>query len=213
MSVSPFIWLQRCNHVPAHKPFPYPNYIGVFFWLQWFCVGGTLTVFEGLCLKDLGKPPFMEGNKSPLEGIPVNIVQQKGYIVLPLLGAIEIEGLSTEEVVRALQAAFKRSMRRVAKASVMLIDREPVYVVGKGIKPGAFKFSPGMTVLHAVALTGTVKDQNSDLYAHTEYARGLERLKIATQRLKKQLGQAAALRAQQSGQSPEIPARPREHVW
>jgi hypothetical protein len=35
----------------------------------------------------------------------------------------------------------------------------------------------------------------------------LERLEIATQRLKKQLGQAAALRAQQSGQSPEIPAR------
>jgi exopolysaccharide production protein ExoF len=134
------------------------------------------------------------------------IVQQNGYIVLPLLGAIEIEGRSTEQVVRALQAAFIQSMRRGAKASVMLVDREPVYVVGRGIKPGAFKFSPGMTVLHAVALTGTGNDQNSDLYAHTEYARGLERLEIATHRLKKQLAQAAALRAQQSEQSPEIPA-------
>jgi protein involved in polysaccharide export with SLBB domain len=106
-----------------------------------------------------------------------------------------------------LQTTFNRLMRRPAKASVVLVEREPVYIVGNGMKPGAFKYSPGMTVLHAVALSGAGKDENSDLYAHTEYARGLEKLELATQRLKKLLAQAAALRAQQAGQSAEIPAR------
>ncbi len=135
------------------------------------------------------------------------IVQESGYIMLPLLGAVEVEGQSSEKVVEALETAFKQAMRRPAKASVVLLDREPVYLVGKGFKPGSFKYTPGMTVLHAVALSGAGKDENSELYSHTEYARGLEKLEISNQRLRKLLAQGAALHAQQEGRAAEVPAR------
>jgi polysaccharide biosynthesis/export protein ExoF len=135
------------------------------------------------------------------------VVQENGDVVLPLLGGVEAEGQSPEQLAENLQAAFKRSIGRPAKVSVILLEREPVYLVGKDIKPGTVKYSPGMTILHAIALSGATKNENSELYAHTEYSRGMEKLELATQRLKKALAQAAALRAHRSGQQAEIPAR------
>ena len=34
------------------------------------------------------------------------------------------------------------------------LERQPVYVLGPVKNPGAYKYAPGMTVLHAVALAG-----------------------------------------------------------
>lgn len=167
-----------------------------------------ITLFEKVDLSDeeqINVPATGLVERTELTGD--YIVQENGYIVLPFIGAIEASGQSTEQVVQALETAFKQTMRRPAKASVVLLEREPIYVAGKGIKPGAFKYSPGMTVLHALALSGAGKEDTSDLYAHSEYARALEKQEIATQRLKKFLAQEAALRAQQSGGSAVIPPR------
>jgi exopolysaccharide production protein ExoF len=135
------------------------------------------------------------------------VVQQSGYIVLPLIGAVEMEGLTTEQAAHALEAAFRRSMRRQASAGVRLVDREPVYVVGGNIKSGVFKFTPGMTVLHAVALLGAGNDERSDLYAHTEYVRELERLQKSTERLAQLLARAEALDAERANRSAQLPSR------
>ena len=62
-----------------------------------------------------------------------------------------------------------------------------------------------MTVLHALALSGTGKDESSDVYAQTEYIRGLEKLEISTQRLKKLLAKAAALHAERDGKQADLP--------
>jgi len=167
-----------------------------------------ITLFESVDLSD------DEQANIPLTGLVERteltgeyIVHETGHIVMPLLGAIEVDGQSTDDVVTSLQEAFKRSMRRPARASVALLEREPIYIVGGDVRPGTVKYSPGMTVLHAVALSGSVKTDNSEIYIQSEYARNLERQEISTQKLQKLIAQSVALRAEQDGQTPEIPAR------
>jgi exopolysaccharide production protein ExoF len=126
---------------------------------------------------------------------------------MPLLGAIEVDGQSTDDVVTSLQEAFNRSMRRPARACVVLLDREPIYIVGRDVRPSTVKYSPGMTVLHAVALSGSLKTENSEAYIQSEYARNLERQEIATQKLKKLIALSVGLRAERDGHAPEIPAQ------
>jgi len=167
-----------------------------------------ITLFESVDLSD------EEQTNIPLTGLVERteltgeyVVYETGNIVMPLLGSVEVDGQSTDEVVTSLQEAFKRSMRRPARASVVLLDREPIYIVGKDVRPSTVKYSPGMTVLHAVALSGSVKTENLDLYIQSEYARNLERQEISTQKLKTAIAQSVALRSEQDGQAPEIPGR------
>ena len=167
-----------------------------------------ITLFESVDVSD------EEQDNVPLTGLVERteltgeyVVQETGDIVMPLLGAIEVDGQSTDEVVTSLQDAFKKSMRRPARASVVLLDREPIYIVGRDVKPSTVKYSPGMTVLHAVALSGSMKTDNSDIYIQSEYGRNLERLEISTQKLKKLIAQSLTLHAEQDGQALEIPAR------
>lgn len=149
-----------------------------------------------------GSPGFVE--RTELTG--EYVVQQNGYIVLPFLGAVEVEGRNTDQVTGALEAAFRQALRREGSASVVLADREPVYVIGGG-KTGTFKYTPGMTVLHAVALAGAGNDDRSDLYAHTEYVRELERLQKAVKRLAQLLANAEVLGAERAGRPAEAPGR------
>ena len=103
-----------------------------------------VTLFENVDLSDeehANLPATGLVERTELTG--EYVVQENGYISLPLLGAVEVEGKSVEEVAESLQAAFKQWMARPAKASVVLMDREPIYLVGKGTKPGTFKYSPG----------------------------------------------------------------------
>jgi exopolysaccharide production protein ExoF len=167
-----------------------------------------VTLFESVDLSD------EEQANIPLTGLVERteltgeyVVHETGNIVMPLLGSIEVDGQSTDEVVTSLQEAFKRSMRRPARASVVLLDREPIYIVGKDVKPSTVKYSPGMTVLHAVALSGSAKTENSEVYIQSEYVRNIERQEISTQKLKKLMAQSVALRAEQDGQALELPAR------
>lgn len=167
-----------------------------------------ITLFENVDVSD------EEQDNIPLTGLVERteltgeyVVYETGNIVMPLLGAIEVEGQSTDDVVTMLQEVFKRTMRRPARASVVLLDREPIYIVGKDVKPSTIKYSPGMTVMHAVALSGSVKTENLDVYIQSEYARNLERQEIATQKLKTLIAQSVALNSGQDGHAPEIPVR------
>jgi protein involved in polysaccharide export with SLBB domain len=167
-----------------------------------------ITLFESVDLSD------EEQSNIPITGLVERteltgeyVVHETGNIVMPLLGSIEVDGQSTDEVVTSLQETFRRSMRRPARASVVLLDREPIYIVGRDVRPSTVKYSPGMTVLHAVALSGSVKAENSDVYLQSEYARNLERQEISTQRLKKLIAQAVALHSEKDAQAPEISAR------
>ena len=132
------------------------------------------------------------------------VVQQDGSIILPLLGSVDVEGKSGGGV-RNLEEAFRQAFGGDAKVSVVTTEREPVYVIGPTGRSGAFKFTPGMTVIHAVAISGAGEGDRADLYLRTEHIRAVERHEQCRQKLKRLLPKAVILRAEVAGELAETP--------
>jgi protein involved in polysaccharide export with SLBB domain len=131
------------------------------------------------------------------------LVQEDGQIFLPLLGPVHAAGHSPQELEQALVAAFVQSSNAQAKISIQLIEREPVYVTGLVAKPGTFKHVPGMTILHALTLAGSVEGGSTEYWRLLDVTRERERLLKSEERLKKLLARTAVLKAEREGKAPE----------
>ncbi len=126
-------------------------------------------------------------------------VQENGAIVLPMLGNIDVEGRTPDEICKALVNEFSKSFGRSAQASVLLDEREPVYFVGQSVSSGTLKYTPGMTVLHAVANAGLTDNTKGDVYVRMELLREHERQQKARGKLRNLLARHQVLRAELSG--------------
>jgi polysaccharide biosynthesis/export protein ExoF len=134
-------------------------------------------------------------------------VQQDGNLFLPLLGPTAVAGKTTQQVEDAMRRAFERTFGRQAKISLIITEREPVYVMGPVGRPGAFKYSPGMTVLHAIALAGGFEGASADVMQYLEAMRETERVQKTVERLKVLLARQAVLMGEHLGQPVEVPPR------
>ncbi|WP_349367880.1 polysaccharide biosynthesis/export family protein [Salinarimonas sp.] len=87
------------------------------------------------------------------------LVRPDGRISLPLAGHLDAGGLTLEEleasIAEAVSRYFKRDLDLVAILSPPE-ERDPpmIYVSGDVTNPGAYRYRPGMTVLHAVSVAG-----------------------------------------------------------
>lgn len=126
-------------------------------------------------------------------------IEQDGAISIPLLGRFQVEGRPIEEVQTNLAASFTSVMGRSANISVKIADRSPVYVVGPVKSPGAYKYVPGMLVLHAIALAGGIDRGVGQLSGMIEGAREMERLQNASFQVKRLLARRARLEAEHDG--------------
>lgn len=82
-------------------------------------------------------------------------VNDGGNIALPLLGAVQARGLTTDELGTRIAGLLKsRNLMRNPSVSVEVTEYRPAYVLGEVNKPGQFFYQPGMTVLSAVAVAG-----------------------------------------------------------
>jgi protein involved in polysaccharide export with SLBB domain len=125
------------------------------------------------------------------------IIQADGRVYLPLLGAIRIAAQPHAAAQDKLATAFSVATHHTAIVSIVLTEREPVYVVGAVTKPGTVKYLPGMTTLHAISdgLEG----------ARPEYSRALDAMRERERRdhsiehLKRQLARRVALLAERDG--------------
>jgi exopolysaccharide production protein ExoF len=142
----------------------------------------------------------------------VYVVNESGEVLIPLLGSVEVEGVFADRAVANLEAAYKQTFGRDCKASVAVVRHEPIYVVFDQLRSGTYSFTPGMTVLHAIALSGGGDGKRPELYLQMEYAREQERLAESTQKLKRVLASSAVLQAEISGQPVRIPKRLTELV-
>ena len=134
-------------------------------------------------------------------------IQEDGSIVIPMLGRVEAEARKVEDVALALEASFKGFMGREAKAVVILEDRQPIYVVGHGVRSGTIKYLPGMTVMHALARADISDESKGDAYIQLERLRERERLTKATQKLGPLLGKYAVLTAERSNEPAKVPSK------
>jgi polysaccharide export outer membrane protein len=82
-------------------------------------------------------------------------VNDAGNIALPLLGPIRAQGLTTDELTRAITAELSgRGLIRDASVSVEVVEYRPVFVLGEVNRPGQYPYQPGMTVLSVAAVAG-----------------------------------------------------------
>ena len=102
-------------------------------------------------------------------------VGASGKLALPVVGEIDVSGMTTAQVALAIGDRMKQRIGLVENpdVSVEVVECRPIYVVGQVARPGAFAFKPGLTVVQAVSLAGGIR--------RIEFGSRLEREIIQTQ--------------------------------
>jgi exopolysaccharide production protein ExoF len=85
--------------------------------------------------------------------------------------------------------------------NVTAIEHSPVYIIGPVKNPGAFKYTSGMTVLHALALAGGLKEREAETWQRVEFGREVERLQRTLDRAKRLIARTAVLQSERDGKS------------
>jgi polysaccharide export outer membrane protein len=82
------------------------------------------------------------------------VIESAGTAVLPLTGALPLAGLTLRQAERRVADALSPAYLRAPAVAIRLLERRPFYVLGEVRRPGRYAFTPGMTVLQAVAVAG-----------------------------------------------------------
>jgi len=85
-------------------------------------------------------------------------VQQRvgadGSISVPLVGDINANGMSPQDLARALQDRFRGGFLRNPQVSVAIVTYRPFFIIGEVNNAGAFPYSPNLTIGRAIAIAG-----------------------------------------------------------
>ncbi|MCC8980020.1 polysaccharide biosynthesis/export family protein [Bradyrhizobium acaciae] len=134
-------------------------------------------------------------------------VQDDGTISVPLLGAVRVADRSTLQVRAELAATFDHLLGRKGVVNILSVEHSPIYVLGPVKNPGSYKFTSGMTVLHAMALAGGLDRGTSEPWQKIEAVREILKRSASADAMLKLLARAAVLKAERDGAEPKIPLR------
>jgi protein involved in polysaccharide export with SLBB domain len=134
-------------------------------------------------------------------------VQEDGTVSLPLLGTIPVADRTAPEVQTALSEAFEKLLDRKALVNILSLERAPLYVLGPVKNPGSYKYAPGMTVLHAIALAGGLDRPATDPRQKIEAVRAIQKRSGAVDAMLKLVARAAVLKAERDGTTPRVPLK------
>jgi polysaccharide export outer membrane protein len=81
-------------------------------------------------------------------------VDGSGHVSLPLIGSVEAQGLTTNELEHAIEARLRNGFLREPRVSVEVEAFRPFFVLGEVTTAGQYPFVNGMTVQTAVAIAG-----------------------------------------------------------
>lgn len=79
-------------------------------------------------------------------------VNADGALAFPLVGNVPAVGKSPIELREAIEKALADGYVREPRVSVEVLTFRPFYIYGEVNSPGQYPYSPGLTVLNAVAL-------------------------------------------------------------
>ncbi len=84
------------------------------------------------------------------------LISDAKTISLPVIGTVPVGGLGTVELAAEISRELKAKIGLVETphVTVEILEHQPIYVVGEVNKPGEYKFHPGLTVLHSLAMSG-----------------------------------------------------------
>jgi polysaccharide export outer membrane protein len=81
-------------------------------------------------------------------------VDGAGNVSMPLIGLVKAQGLTTEDLERAVEARLRNGFLREPKVSIEVEAFRPFFVLGEVTTAGQYPFINGMTVQNAVAVAG-----------------------------------------------------------
>ena len=89
-----------------------------------------------------------------------------GSISYPLLGDVQVSGLSPKELEDKLTSRLKGPYLLNPSVTVSIVEYRPFYVTGEIEKPGSYAFHPGLTVDKAISIAGgfTERASKSKIY-------------------------------------------------
>ncbi|MGO4126593.1 polysaccharide biosynthesis/export family protein [Inquilinus sp. YAF38] len=80
-----------------------------------------------------------------------------GMIGYPLLGEVDVGGLSTTEIAKRIGVELEEHVPAGKAISVSIEEYAPVFVLGEIEKPGPYPYRPGMIALELLAVGGGLK--------------------------------------------------------
>lgn len=111
-----------------------------------------------LTVGDMVDFDFLDDNEPPLR----LVINDRGALQAPLLGAVEVEGLTMSEALERLRLAYVEGDLLVdPKIDLSIAAYRPVYVLGDVRKPGLIDYRPLLTVEQAVGLAGGLSTQTT----------------------------------------------------
>lgn len=89
-------------------------------------------------------------------------VATDGSIAYPLLGVIQVSGLSARQLEQKITALLADGYLVNPRVSVSISSYRPVYVRGEVKSPGGYNYQEGLTVQKAITLAGGFTERASD---------------------------------------------------
>lgn len=85
------------------------------------------------------------------------LVDEAGYVSVPLVGELQARGLTTNQLARELERAYASRYLREPNVNVTLLEASPRFmsVEGEVSEPGIYPVRPGYTLLSAMAVAGS----------------------------------------------------------
>jgi len=84
-----------------------------------------------------------------------------GQISFPLLGDVEVSGLSPKALEQKLTSGLKGPYLIEPSVTVSIVEYRPFYITGEVEKPGSYAFQPGLTVDKAITISGGFTERAS----------------------------------------------------
>jgi polysaccharide export outer membrane protein len=81
-------------------------------------------------------------------------VDGSGRIAMPLIGAVQVAGMSTASAANEIEARLRSGYIREPKVTVEIDAYRPFFILGEVLNSGQFPYVTGMTIQTAVAIAG-----------------------------------------------------------
>lgn len=88
-------------------------------------------------------------------------ISQQGLVDLPLLGSVNLSGLTQKEAKSHLEALLKDGYLVSPSVSIQVSSYRPFFIYGEVRSPGSYKYQPDITLEQVIALSGGLKDRAS----------------------------------------------------
>lgn len=81
-------------------------------------------------------------------------VDSSGTLSLPLIGTVNVDGLSVQDISSNLVKKYSNGYLKDPKVNLEVLNYRPFFIIGEVNSPGSYPYVSGITLVNAVALAG-----------------------------------------------------------